>query len=171
MARQSATNRTQTWRIAPPLSLRKSAIVLWSGTSRPVRRVPEGATDAPVKAPGPTTGNPSAAGPSAGLVRANQADHNSRGEQAGQRDRAVWLNKCSAFERCEIGCSDRWLESVSFRPSKYSGRSCLRRGQEGRSARSDGKCQPTSESAVPCPLPYQRTKRLDRPPPALRRHW
>ena len=40
--------------------------------------------------------------------RANQADHNSRGEQGGQRDRAVWLNKCSAFERCEIGCSDRW---------------------------------------------------------------
>jgi hypothetical protein len=31
-------------------------------------RVPEAATDAPVKAPGPTTGNPTAAGPSTGPV-------------------------------------------------------------------------------------------------------
>jgi hypothetical protein len=31
-------------------------------------RVPEAATDAPVRAPGPTTGNPSAAGPSTGAV-------------------------------------------------------------------------------------------------------
>src|SRR5262245_45771063 len=30
-------NRAHTLRIAPPLSLRKSAIVLWSGTSRPVQ--------------------------------------------------------------------------------------------------------------------------------------
>ena len=31
-------------------------------------RVPEAATDVPVKAPGPTTGNPTAAGPSTGPV-------------------------------------------------------------------------------------------------------
>jgi hypothetical protein len=31
-------------------------------------RVPEAATDVPVKAPGPTTGNPAAAGPTTGAV-------------------------------------------------------------------------------------------------------
>ena len=34
-SRDSATNCAQTLRIAPPVSLRKSAIVLWSGMSRP----------------------------------------------------------------------------------------------------------------------------------------
>src|SRR5262249_2777765 len=33
--RHSSTNRAQTFLIAPPLSLRKSAIVLWSGANRP----------------------------------------------------------------------------------------------------------------------------------------
>src|SRR6185295_1674180 len=33
--RQSSTNRAHTFLIAAPLSLRKSAIVLWSGASRP----------------------------------------------------------------------------------------------------------------------------------------
>src|SRR5262249_42881311 len=33
--RHSSTNRTQTFLIAPPLSLRKSAIVLWSAANRP----------------------------------------------------------------------------------------------------------------------------------------
>jgi hypothetical protein len=36
-------------------------------------RVPEAATDAPVKAPGPTTGNPSAAGPLTGPAEPTKA--------------------------------------------------------------------------------------------------
>jgi OpgC protein len=38
-ARQSMMNRAHTLRMASPLSLRKSAIVLWSGTSRPVSHI------------------------------------------------------------------------------------------------------------------------------------
>src|SRR5260370_41558758 len=35
ISRQSSTKRAQTLRMARPLSLRKSATVLWSGTRRP----------------------------------------------------------------------------------------------------------------------------------------
>jgi hypothetical protein len=37
-----------------------------TGGPQAAPRVPEAATDVPVKAPGPTTGNPTAAGPSTG---------------------------------------------------------------------------------------------------------
>jgi hypothetical protein len=36
---QSMMNRAHTLQMAAPLSLRKSAIVLWSGTSRPVSQI------------------------------------------------------------------------------------------------------------------------------------
>jgi hypothetical protein len=38
-ARQSMMNRAHAIQMASPLSLRKSAIVLWSGTSRPVSHI------------------------------------------------------------------------------------------------------------------------------------
>jgi hypothetical protein len=38
-AQQSMMNRAYTLQMAAPLSLRKSAIVLWSGTSRPVSHI------------------------------------------------------------------------------------------------------------------------------------
>ena len=46
-------------------------------------RVPEAATDVPVKAPGPTTGNPAAAGPSTGPVEPTKPTTHPEANKAG----------------------------------------------------------------------------------------